>query len=253
MRVSVVQLAYGDDEGVAQRTARVAELVRTQAGSDLVVLPELWAQGGFAYDRWEQAAQPLDGPVVAAMKAAASQLGGLLHMGSIVERDDGGQLFNTSVLLGPDGRTLATYRKIHLFGFSDGEPKLMTAGHGLVVHDIFGFATCYDLRFPELFRGLLDRGAQVLLLTSAWPAKRIEHWRVLVQARAIENQMYVVACNTAGKHSGVAMGGHSTIVDPWGRVLAEAGEGQEVLDVELDLDVVTSARTKFPVLDGRVL
>jgi predicted amidohydrolase len=81
----------------------------------------------------------------------------------------------------------------------------------------------------------------------------VAHWRVLVQARAIENQMYVIGCNTAGEHAGVAMGGHSMVVDPWGRVLAEAGEGEEVLDVEIDLEVVSSAREKFPVLDDRVL
>lgn len=253
MRISVVQLAYDDEESVVERTSRVAELVRGQHGADLVILPELWPQGGFAYNRWEEQAQPLDGPVVSVMRETARAAGGLLHMGSFVERDGAGQLFNTSVLLGPDGRTLATYRKIHLFGFSDGEPKLMTAGHDLVVHDIFGLATCYDLRFPELFRGLLDRGAQVLLLTSAWPARRVEHWRVLAQARAIENQMYVVACNTAGEHAGVAMGGHSMVVDPWGRVLAEAGESQEILNVELDLNLVSSARTKLPVLHDRVL
>ncbi len=162
MRVSVLQLAYGDEEGVAERTARVAALVAEQAGADLVILPELWPQGGFAYRHWEQEAQPLDGSVVSAMKAVARDIGGVLHMGSIVERDAAGQLFNTSLLLGPDGGVLATYRKIHLFGFSDGEPKLMTAGSDLVVHDPFGLAMCYDLRFPELFRGLLDRGAQVL-------------------------------------------------------------------------------------------
>jgi predicted amidohydrolase len=249
----VVQLAYGDDDGVTERTARVSDLVRAQAGADLVILPELWPQGGFAYDRWEREAQSLDGPVVTAMSSAARDRGCLLHMGSIVERDAVGQLFNTSLLLGSDGQVLATYRKIHLFGFSDGEPKLMTAGHDLVVHEAFGLATCYDLRFPEMFRGLLDRGAEVLLLTSAWPAKRIEHWRVLVRARAIENQMYVVACNTAGEHAGVEMGGHAMVVDPWGRVLTEGGDGEEVLQADLDLDVLVAARKRFPVLDDRVL
>lgn len=253
MRVSVIQLAYGDDSGVAERTNRAVDLVRAQQGADVVILPELWPQGGFAYDRWEREAQPLDGPVVAALREAAREVGALLHMGSLVERDAAGQLFNTSVLLDGDGAILATYRKIHLFGFSEGEPKLLTGGRELVVHRQLGLATCYDLRFPEMFRALLDRGTQVLLLTSAWPAKRVAHWRVLVQARAIENQMYVVACNTGGEHAGVAMGGHSTVVDPWGRILAEAGDDEEVLQVELDLDAVTAARAKFPVLADRVL
>lgn len=253
MRVSLLQLAYGDDETTAERTTRVADLVRAQVGADLVVLPELWPQGGFAYDRWKRDAQPVDGPVVQTMRAAARQLGAVVHMGSIVERDDTSQLHNTSVLIAPDGNILATYRKIHLFGFDDGEPKLMTAGRDIVVADCFGLATCYDLRFPELFRALLDAGTQILLVASAWPAKRIEHWRVLIQARAIENQMYVLACDTGGTHAGVQMGGHSMVVDPWGAILAEAGTDEEVLRVDLDLDAVTVARTRFPVLNDRVL
>ena len=253
MRVNLIQLEYGDDESVAERTSRVVGLVHDQRGADLVLLPELWPQGGFSYGRWEEQAQPLDGPVVGALRAAAKEIGVTVHMGSLVERDESGRLFNTSVLIGPDGEVLATYRKVHLFGFGDGEPKLMTAGDGPVVHDGFGLATCYDLRFPEQFRLLLDRGAEVVLLVAAWPAKRVAHWRLLAQARAVENQSYVIACNTAGTHAGVPMGAHSMVVDPWGTVLAEAGDGEEVLGVDLDLDLVRSTRWSFPVLADRRL
>jgi predicted amidohydrolase len=253
VRVHVIQLGYGDDESPADRTRRVAALVRARQGADLVVLPELWPQGGFSYERWEDEAEPLDGPVVEAMRAAARDVGATLHMGSFVERDEAGRLFNTSVLLGPDGATLATYRKVHLFGFGEGEPKLMSAGDGVVVHERLGLATCYDLRFPEQFRLLLDGGAEVVLLVAAWPAKRVAHWRLLAQARAVENQTYVVACNTAGTHAGVPMGGGSIVVEPWGAVLAEAGEGEEVLVVDLDLDLVRATREQFPVLADRRL
>lgn len=253
MRAHLIQLAYGDDESVPERTDRVADLVRDQRGADLVLLPELWPQGGFSYDRWEEQAESLDGPVVTAMRAAARDLGATLHMGSLVERDEAGRLFNTSVLIGADGSVLTTYRKVHLFGFGDGEPKLMTAGDGAVVHDRLGLATCYDLRFPEQFRLLLDGGAEVVLLVAAWPAKRVAHWRLLAQARAVENQSYVLACNTAGTHAGVPMGAHSMGVDPWGAVLAEAGEGEEVLVADLDLASVATTRTSFPVLADRRL
>jgi len=253
MRVHVVQLSYGDDETLGARVDRVVEMVRAQHGADLVVLPELWPDGGFAYDGWEAAAQPLDGPVVTALRDATRELGALVHMGSLVERDETGRLFNTSVLLGRDGEVLATYRKIHLFGFGEGEPKLMTPGDDVVVHDGLGLATCYDLRFPEQFRRLLDAGAEVVLIPAAWPAKRVAHWRLLAQARAVENQSFVVACNTAGVHSGVAMGGGSIVVDPWGTVLAEAGTDQEVLVVDLDLDVVARTRSSFPILADRRL
>jgi predicted amidohydrolase len=174
-------------------------------------------------------------------------------MGSLVERDDTGRMFNTSVLLGRDGAVLATYRKIHLFGFGEGEPKLMTPGDEIVVHDGLGLATCYDLRFPEQFRRLLDAGSEVVLLPAAWPAKRVAHWRLLAQARAVENQSYVVACNTAGEHSGVPMGGGSLVVDPWGTVLAEAGTDEEVLVVDLDLALVARTRSSFPILADRRL
>jgi predicted amidohydrolase len=253
MRVHAVQLSYGDDETLEVRVERVAAIVRAQQGADLVVLPELWPNGGFSYDTWEASAQPLDGPVVTALREAAGQLGALVHMGSFVERDETGRIFNTSVLLGGDGAVLATYRKIHLFGFGEGEPKIMTPGDEIVVLDGLGLATCYDLRFPEQFRRLLDAGAEVVLLPAAWPAKRVAHWRLLAQARAVENQSYVVACNTAGTHSGVGMGGGSIIVDPWGTVLAEAGTDEEVLVADLDLDSLARTRSSFPILADRRL
>jgi predicted amidohydrolase len=253
MRVHVVQLSYGDDETLDARVERVAAIVRAQQGADLVVLPELWPNGGFAYETWEASAQPLDGLVVTALREAASELGALVHMGSFVERDETGRMFNTSVLLGADGAVLAAYRKIHLFGFGEGEPKLMTPGDDVVVHDGLGLATCYDLRFPEQFRRLLDAGAEIVLLPAAWPAKRVAHWRLLAQARAVENQSYVVACNTAGTHSAVPMGGGSIVVDPWGAVLAEAGTDEEVLVADLDLEFLARTRSSFPILADRRL
>jgi predicted amidohydrolase len=254
VQAHVIQLGYDDTETITQRTARVAELVRAQGGADLVLLPELWPNGGFSYDSWEETAQSLDGEVVSALRAATCDLGAVVHMGSFVERDEAGRLFNTSVLLDRDGSILTTYRKVHLFGFGEGEPKLMTAGDGPVVHDTFGLATCYDLRFPEQFRGLLDGGAQVVLLPAAWPAKRVGHWRLLARARAIENQSYLLACNTAGTHAGVTMGGCSAAVDPWGEVLAEAGpDDEEVLVVALVDELVARTRASFPVLADRRL
>ena len=254
MRVHAVQLAYGDEETVAARTERVTAVVRSQHGADLVLLPELWPQGGFSYDRWEEQAEPLDGPTVTAMRGLARDLGITLHMGSLVERGAGGSLHNTSVLIGPGGDVLATYRKIHLFGFGEGEPKLMTAGDQVVVHENIGLATCYDLRFPEQFRALVDRGAEVVLLPAAWPAKRVGHWRLLARARAVENQCCVVACNTAGTHAGVTMGGMSAILDHMGETLAEAGPDLEaVVAADLDLDAQRSWRADFPVLADRRL
>ncbi|GAA4350703.1 carbon-nitrogen family hydrolase [Angustibacter luteus] len=270
--MAVVQVGYGDGEPVAERTDRVAAMVRGLAGHDLVVLPELWAPEGFAYRGWAERAEGLDGPTMTAMAAAARDAGVVLHAGSIIERaaegaDPGAQgrgLWNTSVLLGPDGARLATYRKVHRFGFGEGEPQLLEAGEDVVTADVprpatagddvrVGLATCYDLRFPELFRRLLDAGARVVLVPAAWPAARVAHWTLLGQARAIEDQVFVVACNTAGTHAGHAMGGFSQVVGPTGEVLAEAGEGEQVLSVELDVDGLDGVRQRFPVLDDRRL
>ncbi len=273
MRVHVLQLAYGDDESVAERVERVAALVREQRGADLVVLPELWAHGGFDYRAWSERAEPVDGPVMDAMAKAARDTGVVLHAGSIVERlpdgsgdaaDRGPQgrgLWNTSVVIGPDGGRLATYRKIHRFGFGAGEPLLLEAGTDVVApvlplageQVVTGLTTCYDLRFPELFRRLVDAAARLVLVPAAWPAARVEAWSLLGRARAIEDQVVIVQCNTAGTHADVTMGGRSQVVDATGAVLAEAGDGEEVLVADVDLAAVDAWRERFPVLADRRL
>ena len=168
-----------------------------------------------------------------------------------------GSLHNTSVLLAPDGSVASTYRKVHLFGFSEGEPTLLTAGQDVVVAETdlgrIGLATCYDLRFPEMFRLLLDAGAELVLIPAAWPSARVEHWSVLARARAIENQYVVAAVNTAGTQDGKEMGGRSIVVDARGNVVAEAGAEAEVLTADVDLADVRLWRERFPVLADRRL
>jgi predicted amidohydrolase len=275
LRVAVLQIAYGDDEPMDERIERVADLVRAQAGHDLVVLPELWAPGGFSYRDWAARAQPVDGPIGAAMSAAARDAGVMLHAGSIVERpasgdttwrdtsSDGHGLWNTSLVYAADGSLVAAYRKIHRFGFGSGEPKLMDAGEDIVLVDLpadagekafrAALSTCYDLRFPELYRRQLDAGATVFVIPAAWPAARVRHWTLLAHARAIENQCVVIACNTAGTHAGTTMGGHSQVISATGEALAMAGSGEEVLSVDVDLAAVDRWREEFPVLQDRRL
>ncbi|MEV7277051.1 carbon-nitrogen family hydrolase [Streptomyces sp. NPDC093111] len=257
MRASLIQIAVDPDEPVESRRARVARLVREEReAADLVVLPELWPVGAFAYESFAAEAEPLKGPTYEAMAAAARDAEVWLHAGSIVEAV-GGALYNTSLVFSPDGELVASYRKIHRFGFDKGEAVLMTAGEDLVTVDLpqltVGVATCYDLRFPELFRGLVDAGAQTFLLPAGWPARRLGHWRLLAQARAVENQAYVLACGTAGTHAGVEQAGHSMVVDPWGEVLAEAGPDEEILRVVLDPAKVDLTREQFPALKDRLL
>ncbi len=268
MRIAVIQLGYDDDETFDARVDRVAALVAEQAGPDLVVLPELWGATGFDYRRWAGEAQQLDGSWARAMADAARAASVVLHAGSFVERlaqagPDGNDLANTSLLLGADGQRLAVYRKIHRFGFGAGEPKLMEAGGDVVVAEIasgtgdlvtVGLSTCYDLRFPELYRQQVEAGVELFVVPAAWPAARVGHWTLLGRARAIENQCVVVQCNTAGAHAGYEMGGHSQVVTASGEVLAEAaGSDEQVLSVEVDLAATRDYRREFPVLDDRRL
>jgi predicted amidohydrolase len=272
MRVHVLQVAYADDEPVAVRIERVAALVAAQQGAELVVLPELWGPTGFDYRRWTDGAEPLDGPTVTAIAAAAREAGATVHAGSIIEKapddapaadrgPDGRGLWNTSVVLTPAGEIAATYRKIHRFGFAGGEPTTIEAGEDLVTVDVptasgpvtCGLATCYDLRFPEQFRRLTEAGAQVFVVPAAWPARRVGHWTLLGRARAVENQAPVVQCNTAGTHARVPMGGRSQVVDVMGDVVAEAGDSEEVLVADVDADAAAAWREEFPVLADRRL
>ncbi|MFC4464679.1 carbon-nitrogen family hydrolase [Streptomyces xiangluensis] len=260
MRASLIQIGVYDDEGgesIDARRERVAALVREQAGADLVVLPELWTTGAFAYESFGTQAEPLQGPTYDAMAKAASDAGVWLHAGSIPERDPDGLLYNTSLVFSPSGELTASYRKIHRFGFDKGEAVLMSAGTDVVTvrlpSTMLGLATCYDLRFPELFRRLVDDGAETLVIPAGWPERRRSHWTLLARARAVENQSYVLACGTAGTHAGVPQAGHSIVVDPWGEVLAEAGPDEEVLTVEFDPGKVGVTRDQFPALKDRVL
>ncbi|MGW3953067.1 carbon-nitrogen family hydrolase [Streptomyces sp. NPDC004752] len=257
MRASLIQIAVDRGESVESRRRRMAAMVRDQAGSDLVVLPELWTTGAFAYEDFGTEAEPLDGPTYEAMAKAASDAGAWLHAGSIPERDPEGPLYNTSLIFSPSGDLAAAYRKIHRFGFDKGEAVLMGAGREPVTvrlpQTVLGVATCYDLRFPELFRALVDAGAETLVIPAGWPERRRAHWTLLAQARAVENQAFVLACGTAGTHAGVPQAGHSIVVDPWGEVLAEAGPGEEVLTVDFDPAKVATTREQFPALKDRVL
>lgn len=263
MRASLIQLSVDSSDSADERRHRAASLVRGLAGDDLVVLPELWAAGAWAYDRWGSDAEGVDGPTAEIMSAAARDAGVWLHAGSIVERDtagDGagdGTLYNTALLFDRAGELRGSYRKIHRYGFDTGEATLMGGGAHLVTvpsdFGMIGLAICYDLRFPELFRGLLDAGAELIVVPAAWPAARLSHWQLLTRTRALEEQVFVLACCATGTHGGMRQGGHSVVVDPWGTVLGEARMAEETVTVEVDMAEVARIRTELPVLRDRVL
>lgn len=256
MRVTLLQLAVDASQPYPERVAEVCSLVAGCEDADLVLLPELWATTYFAFDDYAATAEPLDGPTASALAAAAAAAGVHLHGGSIVERD-GDRLFNTSLLFGPDGALLGTYRKFHLFGYASREASLLTPGSAVgAVPTALGavaLSTCYDLRFPELYRLQVDGGAELFLVGAAWPAARLAHWQLLLRARALENQAFLAACGAAGRQGDVELSGRSAVVDPWGEVLVEAGGAAETLTVELDLGEVGRARKDFPALSDRRL
>lgn len=226
-----------------------------EAGAKLVVLPEIWTPGYFAFDSYAEAA-PEAGRIREHLAGLAAQHRILLHGGSFVE-ERGGNLYNTSVLFDPSG-AVGEYRKIHLFGYGSREPEVLTPGEQVTVVDTslgrVGMAVCYDLRFPELFREMADRGAELVLVASAWPHPRVEAWQTLARARAIENQMHLVAANGVGPtQSGPSLCGHSMVIDPWGTPVGAAGDDPRVVTAVVDLDAPADARAKLRQLADRRL
>lgn len=257
-KVALLQVSTDDSESVSDRINRVTELTRTWAAkSSFVVLPELWHVGAFSSELFDEYALSSKNELVDSFCRIAKENNCWIHFGSFIERHEKG-ISNTAVTIDSDGQIVSQYQKIHLFGFDQGEAIMLSRGDKPAVIStsplgITGIATCYDLRFPELFRAQVDQGAQTLLIASGWPTPRIEHWRVLNTARAIENQAWVIACNQVGKNNDYQLGGHSMVISPTGEIIGELGTNEDVLVVEIDLDLVNSWRDKFPVLKDRVL
>ena len=255
--VALLQIAIRDDEIHDQRLQRGLAMLRNlDREVQIAILPELWTVGFFSFDQYAASASPIPGPVSEQLGSAARELKIWLHAGSIVERSAEG-LHNTSLLFDPTGKLVATYRKVHLFGFESEEGTLLKPGSQprLVKTPLgaLGLSTCYDLRFPELYRFMSKDGAEIFLVTSAWPYPRLEHWLVLNRARAIENLAYVVACNAAGHTRGKTLLGNSLVVDPWGTPIARAGGGEQVLYASLDPELLHDVRSRFPALRDRRL
>jgi deaminated glutathione amidase len=264
MRAAAVQLSSTPDR---DRNLEAADrLTRSAAaqGAELVVLPEKWPAFG-TEEQTAAAAEPLDGPALAWARAAARELGIDLVAGSIAERPEAGEGrgANTCVHVGPDGADRAVYRKIHMFDVEVGGRSYRESAHELAGDEVvlsetaggtgLGLTICYDLRFPELYRILAVRGAEILTVAAAFTETTTrEHWEVLLRARAIEDQCFVVAANQVGEHApGIRTGGRSMIVDPWGVVLATAPDAETVVVAELDLERLATIRTKLPSLANR--
>jgi deaminated glutathione amidase len=260
LRAAAVQLNSTGDKD--RNLATAERLVRAAAadGAELVALPEKWNLLA-AGEELLAGAEPLDGPSLGAARAWARELGIHLLAGSIAEQG-GEKAWNTSVLIGPNGEDLAAYRKIHMFdvdagGVSYRESEHEQPGSEAVTAPLgelsAGLTVCYDLRFPELFRILALRGARLITVPSAFTlATGRDHWEVLLRARAIEDQVFLVAPNQVGRAAPhFESFGHSAIVDPWGRVLALAPEGECFVAADLDLAAQDEVRESLPSLANR--
>lgn len=262
LRVAAVQMTTGPDSpaNVAVAAERVA--AAAERGATLVVLPEKWNLIDVEV-RQVAGAEALDGPSLTAARGWARRYGLWLLAGSISEEIPGAdRAYNTSVLIDPDGHDRAVYRKLHLFdvevgGHSYRESDGARPGDEVVVGEaagrVVGMSVCYDLRFPELYRALVDRGAEILVAPAAFTATTgAAHWETLIRARAIENQAFVVAPGQVGRHAtGTASHGHSLIVDPWGRILAEATGEDAVIVADLDFAEQARIRRDLPALTHR--
>jgi predicted amidohydrolase len=262
LRVACVQLTSGADK--ARNLERAEQLVAraAAAGAELVVLPEKWnAIGGV--DVLREAAEPLSGQSVTALREWARQHGIGLVGGSITERREGrAKLSNTSVAVDADGEIAAVYRKIHLFDVEVGglvyrESEAEEPGDEAVVVHLgdwpVGLTVCYDLRFPELFRILTDGGARLVTVPANFTLHTgRDHWEVLLRARAIENQLFVVAAAQVGEPTpGRPSYGRSLVADPWGVVVAQAPDEETVVVADLDLDRLEDVRRRLPALSHR--
>lgn len=237
-------------QNLAVVSAMTAEAARR--GSQLVVFPELWSTG---YDlrRAGTYATAVDQGLFAQVALLAKEQS-IDIVGSQLSEMEGGQVGNTAVYFGGDGHILGSYHKIHLFG-PMGEDQYLAPGGSLTVVESawgrVGLAICYDLRFPELFRAYALAGVQAVILVAQWPRPRLAHWRTLLRARAIENQIFLIACNRVGTTGRSEFFGHSSVIDPCGEVVIEGGAGPDLFTVTLDLDQLASVRKSMPVFDDR--
>ncbi len=254
MRAALVQLE-SDVDSAANRETVASRLLAVDPAVDLVVLPEATMHDfGSADHDLAAVAEPLDGPFVALLAEHARRLGATV-VGGMFETASGGLPFNTLVALGPDGALCATYRKVHLYdSFGYKESDRLGAGPIAattleVAGTTVGLMTCYDLRFPEMARLVVDAGADTLVLPAAWVAgeHKLHHWRTLLTARAVENTVHVLAAAQGGPR----YTGHSLALDPHGQVLAEAGDGDETLVATVDPGTVSAVRDVNPSLANR--
>lgn len=256
MNIALIQayIELGETEANYDRMLEMMmRAVTAEAKPDVIVLPEMW-NTGYALDRIKELADP-DGRATRDVLGAFAKEHGVFVVGGSVAEKIGDEIFNTMYVFNREGKQICKYSKMHLFRLMD-EEKFLQAGNQVVTFPleeglIAGASICYDIRFPELSRTLALAGAKVLFVPAQWPHPRLHHWKTLLTARAIENQMYVVACNRTGTSGDTSFFGHSMIIDPWGETVASGGEEEAIITGVLDPSLTDAVRRRIPVFEDR--
>jgi len=255
LHIALIQMdiAIGEpDTNYTHLEKLLNEAVTTEVKPDVIVFPEMW-NTGYALTEIHELADR-DGERTKAFLSEFARKHQVNLIGGSVADKRGDRVLNTIYAFDRQGAEIAEYSKIHLFRLMD-EEKFLHSGETLGRFELEGVPAgamiCYDIRFPELARKLALDGARILFVPAEWPHPRLHHWRTLLMARAIENQMYVVSCNRVGTSGTTAFFGHSMVIDPWGEVLVEGDENEAILRATIDLSEVVRVRGKIPVFEDR--
>ncbi|MDQ1146932.1 omega-amidase [Bacillus sp. SORGH_AS 510] len=253
LNISCIQMdiAFGNPTENYLAAERLIEMAM-ETKPDILVLPELWTTG-YDLTRLDEIADKQAKQTIQFLQESAKKYQVHFVGGSVANHNENG-VKNTLIIINKEGQLIHQYSKLHLFKLMD-EHLYLEAGteKGLFQLDNQSFAgvICYDIRFPEWIRAHSSEGAEALFVVAEWPKPRLTHWRALLISRAIENQCYVIACNRSGSDPNNKFAGHSMIIDPWGEVIAEAGEAEEILSAELNMDLVKDIRSQIPIFADR--
>lgn len=255
LRLALLQMhieAGNPEANFSKLTSMLEEAVSQEQKPDVIMFPEMW-NTGYALKEIHTIADR-DGARTKAFLSDFSKKNGVHIIGGSIAELKSEKVLNTIYAFDREGNVAADYSKIHLFRLMD-EEKYLAAGDKPGRLEIegaqAGLMICYDIRFPELARKLALEGAKLLFVPAEWPHPRLHHWRTLLTARAIENQMFVIACNRMGTSGSTEFFGHSIVLDPWGETIAEAGEEETIIYADIDLSLVDAVRSKIPVFEDR--
>ncbi|WP_424766015.1 carbon-nitrogen family hydrolase [Paenibacillus sp. sgz302251] len=255
LRLALLQMHIEAGNPEANYTKLASMLEEAVGGAqkpDVIMFPEMW-NTGYALTEIQSIADKEGDRTKTFLSAFSKKHKVHIIGGSIAELKED-KVLNTIYAFDREGNVAADYSKIHLFRLMD-EEKYLAAGNKLgkleMEGEQAGMMICYDIRFPELARRLALEGAKLLFVPAEWPNPRLHHWKTLLTARAIENQMFVIACNRMGESGETSFFGHSIVLDPWGEIIAEAGEEEMILYADIDLSLVDTVRSKIPVFEDR--